>query len=73
MNLKESYIKNKRVIVEVSWTIIFFIFALQYLGIPDKYDTYIYWFLGIFLFFNIIIYLGFIKKELKEILSEKDD
>ena len=70
MNLKEKYLGNKRVVVEVILVIIFIFFALKYLGIPDIYDNYIYWFLGFFLVFNIIIYLGFVKKELQAILKD---
>jgi len=71
MNLKEKYLGNKRVVVEVILVIIFIFFVLKYLGIPDIYDNYIYWFLGFFLAFNIIIYLGFVKKELQEILKDR--
>jgi len=42
MNLKEKYLGNKRVVVEVILVIIFIFFVLKYLGIPDIYDNYIY-------------------------------
>jgi hypothetical protein len=37
-------------VVEIILADIFAFFALQYLGIPDKYDFYIYLILGVILF-----------------------
>ena len=46
---------------------IFIFFNLNFFGIPDKYDFYIYIFLGIVLVVLLGFYLKIVLKELEEI------
>lgn len=71
MNFRENYLDNKRVVVEVLLAIIFSFFAVQYLGIPDIYDFYIYLILSVLFVIDLIFYIRLVIKELRNILNKQ--
>ena len=53
--------KKVYLLIEIILVLVFSILVLPYLGIPDKYDTYIYWVLFILLFLVLLLLIIFIK------------
>ncbi|EFK95218.1 membrane protein [sediment metagenome] len=68
-----NFLGNKKKVFELLVVIFFLSFFIKYLGIPDKYDIYIYIILFILFLFFLTSLIKLILKELSVILKERKD
>jgi len=67
----KKYINSKYHILEILFLTMFLFFSLDFFGIPDKYDFYIYIFLSIIFALNLILYIRLVAKELDELIHKE--
>ena len=69
--------KNTSLMLKAILFIVFLIYILDYLGIPDRMDAWIYFVLLLFLAFLIFLYSYYYGKEMhskpKKTVKEKED